>query len=149
MGTLRDRPYGRFNYLVSFSGADAAGVIAGFAEVSGLGVQIEYAEYRAGNDPTNAPRRIPGLHRVADVTLKRGVVGSTDLFEWLSRVSTGALDPRDVTITLLDEARQPVVRWHLQHAQPRRWSGPTLVASASGEVAIEELVLVAEALTME
>lgn len=150
MSVQRDLPYGRFNYLVHLSGEVAPEEPAGgFAEVSGLGIEVEYVEYRAGNDVVNAPRKLPGLHRVGDVTLRRGVVGVTNLFDWLRRVSEGRPEPRSVQIRLLDEARTPVVTWNLRNAAPKRWSGPTLVAGSSDEVAIEELVLVAEGISME
>ena len=56
----------------------------------------------------------------------------------------GTADPRTVVITLLDEARNPVVTWSLRNAQPKKWVGPTLAAKGGGEVAMEELHLVHE-----
>jgi phage tail-like protein len=150
MSVLRDEPYGRCNFLVALGGgAEPASVVAGFAEVSGLGLEVQYAEYRNGNDRQGTVRKVPGLHRVHDVTLKRGVIGSTDLFEWLRRVADGVPDPRDVTITLLDQAREPVLEFRLLRAQPRRWSGPSLDATSGTSVAMEELVLTAEGLRLE
>ena len=49
-----------------------------------------------------------------------------------------------MTITLLDEARNPVATWTLRNAQPKKWSGPTLSAKGGGEVSMEELHLVHE-----
>ncbi len=49
-----------------------------------------------------------------------------------------------VTITLLDERRDPVCTWILRNAQPKKWVGPTLAGKGGGEVAMEELHLVAE-----
>ncbi|HEX9236145.1 MAG TPA: phage tail protein, partial [Actinomycetota bacterium] len=133
MATVRDNPYGAFNFLVDLgTGQD----VAGFSEVTGLGMEIAYLEYRAGSDKRNTVRKIPGLHKVGDVTLKRGLAGSTDLFEWIRAVRDGALDRRNVTITLLDEARDPVIVWRLRNAWPTKWDGPTLNAEGS-DVAIE------------
>ena len=74
MATERNRPYAGFNYLVDLGGGDGTDVPrAGFQEVSGLGVEITMQEYRAGNDNRNAPIKIPGLYKVTDVSLKRGV----------------------------------------------------------------------------
>ena len=152
MAVQRDDPYGAFNFLVSIGGAQGDGapgsIIGGFAEVSGLGMSIAYAEYRNGNEKVSTPRKIPGLTKVHDVTLKRGVVGSTDLFEWLRAVSQGTPDPRTVTITLLDGDRNPVVTWRLRKAQPAAWNGPVLRSSDSA-LAFEELRLVCEGLEME
>jgi phage tail-like protein len=66
------------------------------------------------------------------------------MFAWLKGVRDGVADPRDITITLLDEARNSVATWRLHRAQPKKWVGPTLAAKGGGEVAMEELHLVHE-----
>jgi phage tail-like protein len=146
MATERNNPYGAFNYLVSLGDKnnDQEEVFGGFADVSGLGVEISYSEYRNGNEKFNTARKIPNTHKVDDVTLKRGLVGSTRLYAWLNSVADGDHAPITVTITLLDEARQPVATWVLHNAQPKKWTGPTLAAKGGGEVAMEELSLVHE-----
>ncbi|MBX3744506.1 MAG: phage tail protein [Verrucomicrobiae bacterium] len=146
MPTFRENPYGAFNYIVALGGAQGDGsegsVIGGFSDVSGLGVEVSYSEYRNGNEKVNTVRKIPNTHKVDDVTLKRGLVGSDDLFQWIKTVRDGTPDPRQVTITLMDEARQAVATWTLFNAQPKKWTGPTLAAKGGGEVAMEELSLV-------
>jgi phage tail-like protein len=148
MPVFRENPYGAFNYIVALGGPQGDGsegtVIGGFSDVSGLGVDVSYSEYRNGNEKFNTMRKIPNTHKLDDVTLKRGVVGSDELFAWLKTVRDGSADPRQVTITLLDEARQPVVTWTLRRAQPKKWMGPTLAAKGGGEVAMEEVHLVHE-----
>jgi phage tail-like protein len=150
MPTFRDNPYGAFNFLVSLGGTQGDGgegtIIGGFSDASGLGVEVSYAEYRNGNERFNTARRIPNTHKLDDVTLKRGLVGSTDLFDWIKTVRDGTADPRNVTITLLDEARNSVATWRLRNAQPKKWAGPTLTAKGGGEVSMEELHLVHEGL---
>ena len=152
MAVLRDEPYGAFNFLVSLGGQQGDGspgsVVGGFSEVTGLGMSVEYTEYRNGNDKSFAAIKLPGLRKAADVTLKRGVIGSTDLFSWLKSVADGVPDRRQVTITLLDEARSAVVTWRLRNAQPAAWIGPRLRAKG-GCVAIEQLRLVCEGIEME
>lgn len=151
MAELRERPYGRFNFLVSWDGLDASSVEAGFMEVSGLGVDIQVAEYRAGNYKSNAPIKITGLHKVSDVNLKRGVIGSLDLQEWLDEVRNGSQDQlRTVTITLLSEQRAGVAQeWRLINARPINYRGPELNAQASGEVAVEEFTLACEGIELQ
>jgi phage tail-like protein len=147
MATKRDNPYGAFNFIVALGGAQGDGsegsVIGGFSDCSGLGFDITYAEYRNGNEKFNTVRKIPNTHKVDDVTLKRGLVGSTDLFEWIKGVRDGIADPRSVTITMLDEARTSVATFTLRNAQPKKYTGPTFAAKG-GEVAMEELHLVHE-----
>jgi len=149
MATLRDNPYGAFNYLVSLGGADEASVVAGFSDISGLGVELNYSEYRNGNEKVNTVRKIPNTFKNDDVTLKRGLIGSPDLYEWFKNVREGSYEPRQVTVTMLDEARQPVATFRLQNAQPKKWVGPTLAAKGGGEIAMEELHLVCENVTYE
>jgi phage tail-like protein len=146
MPTARpDAPYGAFNFLVSLDlGGDETSVAGGFSDVSGLGVELNYSEYRNGNEPVNTSRKVPNVHKLDDVTLKRGLIGVTDLFEWLKRVREGALEPHDVKITLRDEAGNPVATWRLHRAQPKKWVGPTLAAKGGTEVSMEELHLVHE-----
>lgn len=141
--TVRENPYGAFNFLVDL-GDGVEGVTAGFSEVSGLGSEITYAEYRNGNDRENYVRKVPTLSSTGDVVLKRGVIGDPRLFDWLKSVREGTPEPRTVTIRLLDEAREVVSSWRLTNAQPRKWVGPTLVARGGGELAMEELHLIAE-----
>ena len=141
----RPNPFGAFNFMVKLGDTGGEDQIAGgFSEVTGLESEIVYAEYRNGNDKTNHVRKIPTLHKTGDVTLKRGLIGDLRLFEWLKATREGAVDPRTVVITLLGEARRPVCSWTLRNAQPQKWVGPTLRAKGGGEVAMEELHLVAE-----
>jgi phage tail-like protein len=77
----RDRPYSAFNFLVQLgTGADTTNVKAGFQEVSGLSVEVTVQEYRPGNHPFNTTIKVTGMHKIGDVTLKRGLIGSTDLY---------------------------------------------------------------------
>ena len=149
MAVLREEtPYGAFNFLVALGGDQGSGdegqIVGGFSDVSGLGVDVSYSEYRNGNERSNTARKVPNTHKLDDITLKRGLVASLDLFTWVKGVRDGTADPRDITITLMDEARQPVATWRLHRAQPKKWSGPTLAAKGGGEVAMEELHLVHE-----
>ena len=142
MSIVRANPYGAYNFLVEIDSV----VSAGFSEVEGLGMEIAYADYRTGNEPVNNVRKLPGLRKFSDVTLKRGITGVSDLFDWLKGAAAGAVAPRNIAIILLDETRTEVLRWKLRHAQPRKWTGPHLNGAASGTVAMEELVLVHEGL---
>ena len=149
MATFRETPYGAFNYLVSF-GPDENSVVAGFSDVSGLGTEVSYSEYRNGNDKLNTARKVPNTYKQEDVTLKRGIVGdTTTLFAWIKATREGTIDRRNVVITLMDEARNAVLVFKLLNAQPKKWVGPTLAAKGGGEVAMEELHLVHEGVSVE
>jgi len=144
---LRDTPYGAFNFQVDLGN----GVAGGFSDVSGLVTEMTVAEYRNGNEPENHVRKIPGVHKVGDVTLKRGLIGSKDLFDWINGTRTqGYKAKRSVRIMLMDEARDgPVATWKLAGVIPLKYTGPTLAGKGGGDVAMEELVLSCEGYEVE
>ncbi len=141
---FRERPYSQFNFQVDF-GVDPNSPQAGFQEVTGLALEITAAEYRNGNEPVNAPRKITGMHKVPDVTLKRGVIGDDTLYQWLNQVRNGAQDAlRTVTIHLLSEDRSVVAQsWELINARPTKYTGPQLTGKGT-DVAVEDVVLAYE-----
>jgi phage tail-like protein len=143
VATLRDDPYGQFAFQVDFGTGDPGTVDAGFEEVGPIAASIDVIEYRNGNEKANAARKLPGLHRVHDVTFKRGLIGSTTLFDWFRAGTVGQVDRRNVTIRLLDESGSEVFSWRLTRAWPVKYLVPSLDASSS-QVAIEELVLACE-----
>jgi phage tail-like protein len=149
VATVRDDPYGRFVFQVDFGTGDPDSVDGGFEEVGPITASIDVIEYRAGNDKVSTVRKLPGLHRVHDVTLKRGVTGSTTLFAWFRAGTLGQPDRRNVTIRLLNEDRTDVVfTWRLVRAWPVKYVAAALSATSS-DVAIEELVLTCEGIDVE
>ena len=147
----RTAPYGAFNFLVNLNGPIGEDQpLGGFSDVSGLGTEITMAEYRNGNERANHVRKIPGIHKVSDVTLKRGIVNSTDLWDWITQTrNQGVAGKRTVVITLRDEAGRSVQKWTLAGVVPMKYTGPTLAAKGGGDVAMEELVLSGESLEAE
>ncbi|TRO58523.1 phage tail protein [Streptomyces sp. IB201691-2A2] len=143
--TTSTDPFGSFNFLVKLGDTGGEDQVAGgFSDFSGAGNEVKYSEYRNGNDPENHVRKIANTNTTDDVTLKRGIIGDLRLFEWIKATREGTHEPRTVTVTLHDEGRRPVCAWVLQRAQPKKWVGPTLTGKGGGEVAMEELQLVAE-----
>ena len=90
-------------------------------------------------------RKLPGLTKVPDVTLKRGVIGSLELYNWLNEVRNGSQDQlRNVTVQLQNEERSEVVQeWKLTGARPIKYTGPSLSGKGT-DIAVEELVLACE-----
>ncbi|HLN60067.1 MAG TPA: phage tail protein [Symbiobacteriaceae bacterium] len=154
MPAKRNRPFGQFNFLVSIDkGPDATSVEGGFQEVSGLDISVDVSEYRPGNYTEKSPIKVMTIHKLGDVTLKRGVIGSDELWTWMSAVRDGNgnddANLRTVTITLQDEAgAKSVQAWKLTRARPIKMTGPTM-SGKGNEVAIEELVLAYERLDMD
>jgi phage tail-like protein len=60
----------------------------------------------------------------------------------------GKTERRSGSIVLLNEQREPALRWNFREGWPLKWEGPVLNAKSS-EVAIEELVIACEDIQME
>ena len=150
MATFRDRPYMQFNFLVDLGDGVTDGPKAGFQEVSGIGMEVTVAEYRAGNSRENSVMKITGLNKATDVTMKRGVIGSLDLYQWLDQIRNGDQKAlRTVTVQLQNEEHTEIVQiWKLLRARIiKHTSGP--FNAKGNDVAMEELVLACERLEME
>jgi phage tail-like protein len=139
----RDDPYLNFNFLVEIGGE----AIAGFSEAELPEARIEAVAYREGSDRTSAARLLPGRVAYSPLVLRRGFAGDPALFEWWLAVAQGNLDRRNVSVVLLDEARQEVARWNLRRAWPTKWGGPSMNARGN-EVAIETLELAHEGIEL-
>jgi phage tail-like protein len=144
MADVRTEPYGAFNFLVEIDGVTQAS----FMEVSGLDVEVDVIDYRTGDAKTLGVRKLPGLVKYGNIVMKRGITLDHSLWDWMRKVIEGAVQRANMTIILLDEQRQPVLRWRVIRAWPRKWTGPTLNAKTS-EVAIESLEIAHEGLELE
>jgi phage tail-like protein len=150
MASSRENPYSNFNFIVLVDGQEAAA----FSEVSGLDSENTPIEYREGADAINSVRKLPGIEKYSNVSLKRGITGSTALWEWRKEVrdSTSTYPPRkEVTIKLLNEKgdrNTPALTFKLRNAWPTKITGPSLNAKGN-DIAIEQLDLVHERLDIE
>jgi phage tail-like protein len=149
MSVLRERPYVQFNFLVDLGTGVTDGPEAGFQEISGIGMEVTVAEYRNGNDKENSVRKITGLNKSTDVTMKRGVIGSLNLYQWLNQIRNGDQTAfRTVVIALQNEDHTAVVQeWKLLRARIIKHTSGPLNAKGT-DVAMEELVLAYERLEM-
>jgi phage tail-like protein len=111
---------------------------------------VTVSDYRNGNERENSVRKITGLNKSTDVTMKRGVIGSLNLYRWLDQIRNGDQNAlRTVTVSLQNEDHTQVVQtWKLLRARIiKHVSGPF---NAKGtDVAMEELTLSYERLEME
>jgi phage tail-like protein len=150
MAVVRDRPYGQFNFLVDLGSGATDGHEAGFQECSGIGMTVDVIEYRNGNDKGNETRKLTGLTRVSDVTLKRGIIGSLALYQWINQIRNGDSNAiRNVVIQLQNEDHSAVVMtWKLIRARIIKHTSGPLNAKGT-DVAMEEITLAYERLEME
>lgn len=140
-------PYSNLNFVVEFDGTE----VAAFTEVTGLDSENTPIEYREGADRTAALRQLPGIEKYPPVQFKRGITGSTALWDWRKEVRDGGTSyppARTVTIKLLDEKHDrnaPAMTWTLTNAWPSKLTGPSLSAKGN-EFAVEQLDVVHERL---
>jgi phage tail-like protein len=150
MAVLRERPYGQFNFLVDLGSGQTEGPEAGFQECSEIGMSVDVIEYRNGNEKENNVRKLTGLTRVSNVTLRRGIIGSLNLYQWLDQIRNGdQAGYRTVLIQLQNEDHTAVVMtWKLLRARVVKHTSGPLNAKGT-DVAMEELTLAYERLEME
>lgn len=142
-GERRD-PLRSFNFELVIDGVPSGA----FSEVSGLTSEGDAVDYREGTDLQMNVRKLVGLRKYSNITLKRGHTQDASLWQWYANIANGVPDRRDVTIVLLNEERRPVLRWHAENAWINKIEGPALKASGN-EVAMESVELVHEGLTIE
>jgi phage tail-like protein len=140
----RDDPYRAFNFQLVIDGVPKGA----FSEASGLTADGDPVDYREGTDRQANVRKLVGLRKYSNITLKRGYTQDKALWRWYVNIMNGIPDRRNVTIVLLNEQRQPVLRWHAENAWVNKVEGPSFKASGN-EVAMESVDLVHEGLTLE
>jgi phage tail-like protein len=119
---------------------------AGFAECSGLDAIMQIEEYREGGRNTGV-LKFPGRVSHSSIRLKRGVVTSTDLWDWHDGFLRGRGKRRDGIVELLNDSGEVVRSWRFQRGLPAKWVGPMLAANQAA-VAIEELEIAHEGLIL-
>jgi len=134
----RKDPFRSYNFLVEIDGIARAG----FRECSGLDSTQDPVEYREGNEPPTA-RKLPGLVKHSNISLKRGVTDDAQLWEWRKQAIDGKVQRKNGSIILMDESGAEKVRWNFREGWPTKWTGPSFNATGN-EVAIETLEIAHE-----
>lgn len=135
-----ENPLLQYNFLLQIDGTSDA--VAGFTEVSGINMESDIVEYREGSD-TATVRKLPGLRKYGNITLKRGYTTNTEIWEWRKTVIDGVTERKSGAIVLLNEAREPTLRWEFSQAWVSKYEGPALNATAN-ETAIESIEIAVE-----
>ncbi len=145
----RDDPYGGYNFVVEITGIspDGKAVKGAFCEVSGLDVEVPPIEYRNGSEDITM-RKIPGLKKFTNLTLKRGLIGDLAFWNWVVEGMNGKVQRVEGSVALLDENRKEVMRWNFRRAWPSKYTGPSLNAK-NNEIAMESLEISHEGLEID
>jgi phage tail-like protein len=137
---MADYPMPKFHFSVEW----APGTRIGFTEATGLTMESDVIEYREGSSPLFHKIKQPGLQKLTNITLKRGVfVGDIEFNDWMDTISMNTVERRDVTIKLLNENHEPVITWQVLNAWPVKVQSSDLKADGN-EVAIETMELAHE-----
>ncbi len=136
---LKD-PYRNFRFRLEIDGIDQAG----FREVTVPDSTQDVVEYREGHEPPT-PRKLSGLVKYGNVSLKWGMTNSLDVYNWRKAVEeNGAEDNRkNIAIILINEKGDDVGRWNFRRAWPTKYDAPDLNATGN-DIAIENLEIVHE-----
>ncbi|MEO6683653.1 MAG: phage tail protein [Ginsengibacter sp.] len=134
-----------FHFKVSWNGQDI-----GFSDVSGLSQEIAPIEYRDGlMSAMTAPLKRPGLIKVNNLSLKRGITEkNNEFYTWFNNGGSPNVERRDILISLLNDEGEPVMVWSVLQAWPVKCEGPGLKATGT-EVAIETLELAHEGIKVQ
>jgi phage tail-like protein len=136
----RKDPYKNNRYLLEIQGITQAG----FREATAGDTTQDPIDYREGNDPTHV-RKLPGLTKFGNITLKWGNTDSLDLYNWRKQVEDGKIKDarKNVAIVVMDDEGKSTSRWEISQAWPTKYTAPSFNATAN-EVAIETLELTHE-----
>ncbi|GAA4755067.1 hypothetical protein GCM10023229_40540 [Flavisolibacter ginsenosidimutans] len=132
-------PLSKYHFRVEWGGAQIS-----FSEVGGLSMEIAVVEFREGSSPDQSAIKMPGLRKFTNIILKRGVKkADNDFFNWINSVRQNTVERRDIVISLLNEAHEPVAVWKVHNAWPCKYEVGAFNA-ASNDVLMETLELAHE-----
>ena len=119
-------------------------VQAGFSDVTIPDISTDPIEYREGNEDTTV-RKLPGLTKYGNLTLKWGITDSMELFEWRKMVIQGKTGEarKNIAVILQDEIGNEAARWNFREAWPIKYDAPDLSAKGN-DVAIESIEIAHE-----
>lgn len=143
-------PLTAFNFRVEIMLPGAAEPLceAAFAECDGIELRFDVKTLREGGD-NGARRLLAGPASPGEVTLRRGMTTSFDLWDWCTSVQRDPALRADARVVMVaSDGTTEHARFLLRRCLPVRLKAPRLDAMA-GVVAVEEIVLACESLALE
>ena len=134
----RNDPFRNFRFRVEIDGIQQAA----FSEVTGFDATVEPIDYRVGNDPTHV-RKLPGMTKYGNVTLKWGVTDSMELADWHQQIVNGNIQRKNLSIIVVNEDGKDGGRWDVENAWPSKYD-PADFNAKGNDVGIETLELANE-----
>jgi phage tail-like protein len=140
----RTDPFRSFNFRVEIDRV----TVGSFSECSGLTADGDAVDYREGTDMRNNVRKLVGLRKFSNITLKRGYTTNGELWAWYTNILNGLSDRRNGSIIMMDETHKDVMRWNFENAWINKIEAPAFKATGN-EVAMESVDLVHEGISLE
>ena len=142
MAVMSERPYRNSNFLVDFGRGDSNSLLAGFAEVIFPDFIVDQPEGHQRPHMVHQPVEQAEVAAANRLVLKRGVIGSLDLYAWWDEARNGkAPRQRTVKVELLGEDQSTVVlTWRFDNVRPVSLSYSPLRAMEGG-ILMETLIL--------
>lgn len=114
-----------------------------FAEAALSTISIGTTDYREGTDDASL-RTLPGLVSYGNVTLRKGLMDSLDIYNWVHSVLlTGTKARQSISISVIDgssSSSKILANWNFSDALPIRYETGALDAKST-DVILETLVL--------
>lgn len=117
-----------------------------FTEVGGLQIEMDVMDYQEGGN-NGFVHRLPGVTRVSNLTLKRGMTSSNELYKWCAEIASGQFTRKHISVVMFGSAGDEWMRWNIINAYPVKWVGPQLFATDKA-TAVETLELAHEGIEL-
>jgi len=128
-----------FHFKVEFVGIGNDNDIR-FQSVSGLTVEYDTESFKEGGE-NRFEHKLPVRTKYADLSLKRGMLTDSKVIEWcLKAFANREFTPAQVNVLLLNEKHEPIKRWEVIDAWPKKWNVSDLNAQENS-VVVETLDL--------
>jgi phage tail-like protein len=147
---MQPHPFANFNFAIEISVDGVAKRICdgAFSECDGLEMNMEVKTIREGGN-NDRQHRLTGPIAYGQLTLKRGVTSTLDLWRWFQEVIVNPGLRADAEVVMFaSDGKTVAMSFLLTRCVPIKLKAPALNA-ASGGVAIEELQLAYESLTLK
>lgn len=141
---LRRDPLTGYHFYLEIDGITQAR----FRECAGLTSESQVIEYKEADKNGNVIiKKVPGVLKWSDITLKRGITDIMELWDWRKMVEDGYVEKarKNGSIVLYNQSNEEIARWNVVDCWPMKISGPQLNAN-NNDIAVEEVVLAHEGL---
>ncbi|HET9933441.1 MAG TPA: phage tail protein [Polyangiaceae bacterium] len=143
-------PFTSFNFSIEINvpGISSRACNAAFAECDGLEITMDVKTIREGGN-NGRQVRLSGPQNFGQLTLKRGMTASFELWDWVAGVLENPGLRADAEVVLLaPDGQKERARFLLSRCLPIKLKAPPL-NSKDGMVAVEELQLAYESLRLK